>query len=112
MVQVQHYETTQWLLIDALGKQIELWGAPLFAPDKKHLVAICAGIEYSGGQPNIIQLLEVEKGGLRLVWKLEPESWEPARISWTTASTLILSKTMWTGKNPGSTNTYSKLIIQ
>ena len=57
LIRVEYYETTQWLLIDAFGKQTAMWGEPVFAPDKKHFVAICAGIEYGGGQPNRIQLL-------------------------------------------------------
>ena len=62
LIQVQFYETTQWLLIDASGRQIELWGEPVFAPDMKHIAASCMGIKYGGGQPDIIQLLELKNG--------------------------------------------------
>jgi hypothetical protein len=112
LIEVQYYETTQWLLIDASGHQIELWGEPVYAPDMRHIVATCMGIEYSGGQPNIIQLLEFQNGVLRQVWEQGPKEWEPYRIAWTSDNTLILSKEMWTGKNPGNTFTYAKLTIQ
>ena len=112
LIQVQYYETTQWLLIDASGRQIDLWGEPLFSPDQRHIVATCMGIEYGGGQPNILQLLELHNGVLQQVWKLEPKTWEPYRIKWLSPASLLLSKEMWTGPNPGTTFTYSKLTIR
>ena|GEM_PF-2397611 len=112
LIQVQYYEIAQWLLIDAQGRQMELWGAPVFSPDLKRIAAVCEGIEYGGGQPNIIQLLELQNGVLREVWKLEPENWEPTRIGWTSATTLVLSKEMWTEKSQGNTFTYAKLVIK
>lgn len=111
LIQVQFYETTQWLLIDASGRQIELWGEPVFAPDMKHIAASCMGIEYGGGQPNIIQLLELKNGILSTAWSLEPKTWEPYSICWSCSNSLLLSKKMWTEKNPGDTFTYSKLTI-
>ena len=112
LIRVQYYETAQWLLIDISGRQIELWGEPLFSPDLRHIVAICMGIEYGGGQPNMLQLLELRNGMLWQVWTLEPKVWEPYRIKWLSSTSLVLSKEMWTGKNPGSTFTYAKLTIQ
>ena len=109
---MQYYETTQWLLIDTSGQQLDLWGEPLFSPDLRHIAATCMGIEYGGGQPNILQLLELHNGVLRQVWELEPKTWEPYRIKWLSPTTLLLSKEMWTGQNPGSTFTYAKLTIQ
>ena len=112
LIRVQYYETAQWLLIDISGRQIELWGEPLFSPDLRHIVATCMGIEYGGGQPNMLQLLELRNGMLWQVWTLEPKIWEPYRIKWLSSTSLVLSKEMWTGKNPGSTFTYAKLTIQ
>ena len=111
LLHVQRYEMGQWLLIDASGKETELWGEPIFSPDKRHIIAACMGIEYGGGQPNILQLLELRNGVLQQVWKLEPKTWEPYRICWTSATTVLLSREMWTGDNPGNTFTYSKLKI-
>ncbi len=111
LIQVQFYEMTQWLLIDASGRQIELWGELVFAPDMKHIAASCMGIKYGGGQPNIIQLLELKNGVLSTAWSLEPKTWGPYRICWSCSNSLLLSKKMWTEKNSGNTSTYSKLTI-
>jgi hypothetical protein len=112
MVKVQLYEITEWLLVNDNGKHLELWGEPLFSPDMKHVASSCMGIEYGGGQPNIIQLLAWQNGEWREVWHLEPKTWEPYRIAWLSPNTLLLSKEMWTGKNPGNTFTYTQLTIQ
>lgn len=111
LINVHYYETSAYLLIDAAGKQITLWGEPLFAPDMQHIVATCQGIEYSGGQPNSLQLLEMRNGALREVWSLKPQTWEPYRIGWASSNTLLLSKEMWTEKSQGTTYTYAKLTI-
>ena len=111
LIQVQFYEMTQWLLIDASGRQIELWGESVFAPDMKHIAVSCMGIKYGGGQPDIIQLLELKNDVLSTVWSLEPKIWGPYRICWSSSNSLLLSKKMWTEKNPGNTSTHSKLTI-
>ena len=111
LLKVNYYETVQYLLISESGQQLELWGEPLFAPDMTHIVATCMGIEYGGGQPNIIQLLAFQNGKLQQVWKREPKEWEPYRTSWISSNSLLLSKEMWTGQNPGNTFTYAKLEI-
>ena len=63
-----------------------------------------------------MRLFQFANGRWRQLWKLEPSvepaTWEPAIIYWLSNSTLLLQKKMWTGKNPGSTYTYSKLTIQ
>ena len=112
LLKVDYYETSEYLLIDATGTQLTLSGEPLFAPDMRHIVATCMGIEYGGGQPNILQLLELRDGSVRQVWFLEPKIWEPYRICWTSVNTLLLSKTMWTAKSQGTAYTYAKLQIQ
>jgi hypothetical protein len=111
LIQAQLYEITEWLLIDDNGKHFELWGEPLFSPDMKHIASSCTGIEYGGGQPNIIQLLGLQNGALREVWSLEPKTWEPYGLCWTSNNSLTLSRAMWTGKNIGNTFTYSRMTI-
>ena len=111
LINAGYYEIEEWLLITDSGQQLELWGEPLFSPDLHYIAASCAGIEYSGGQPNIIQLIALQEGNLRKVWSLEPKEWEPYQICWTSSNTLLLSRTMWTGKNPGTAYSYSKLFI-
>ena len=111
-LKINYYETSEYLLLDATGRQVKLWGEPIFSPDKQQIVASSMGIEYAGGQPNKIQLVRLQDGILREVWTQEPTTWEPYRICWLSATTLLLSKEMWTGKNPGSTFTYARLTIQ
>ena len=112
LIEVQFYETSQWLLVSDSGQQIVLWGKPLFSPDGKHIIATCMGIEYGGGQPNSLELLARQGGGWRTVWHLEPATWEPYQVAWASPTTLLLSKKMWTGKNPGNTFTYARFAIQ
>ncbi|MBO2010709.1 hypothetical protein [Hymenobacter negativus] len=102
LLRVNYYETSQYLLISDSGQQLELWGEPIFAPDMQHIIATCMGIEYGGGQPNILQLLALRNGVWKQVWKQEPKHWEPYRVGWTSANTLLLSRMMWTGKSQGT----------
>jgi hypothetical protein len=98
------------LLSDA-GERVDLWGKPVFAPDGRHLAATCEGLEYGGGQPNLVQLVELQDAGLREVWRLKPESWEPTEVVWISASSLVVTRQMWTAKSQGDTFTYAKLEI-
>jgi hypothetical protein len=86
----------------------------MFSPDLKSFVVIAAGIEY-WASPNSIQLFRFENGRWRQVWKIEPSvepaTWEPNDIHWLSNSTILLKKKMWTGKNPGTTFTYAKLLL-
>ena len=97
LLKVGFYETEAWLLVDSSGKSFELWGAPLFSPDMKRIAAICQGIEYGGGQPNIIQMLELQNGTLREIWTLRPKTWEPMILFWTSNNTLYLRKQLCEG---------------
>ena len=114
---IGHYwERTQSLLVPASGgKQLSLYGQPVFSPDMQNFVSRASGIEY-GVYPNEIRLFRFGNGHWQQVWKLEPSvepaTWEPDAINWLTNSTLLLQKKMWTGPNPGSTFTYAKLTIQ
>ncbi|WP_046245128.1 hypothetical protein [Hymenobacter terrenus] len=111
LLKLSYYETSEYLMIDEAGRQITLCGEPIFSPDMRYIVASSQGIEYGGGQANVIELLELQKSGLRQIWKLEPKTWEPYRVCWASATALLLSKVMWTGKNPGSTYTYARLVV-
>jgi hypothetical protein len=111
LLRVQLYEITQWILLSDAGQQIALWGEPMLAPDGKHMAASCMGIEYGGGQPNIIQLLGLEKGVLKEIWSIIPTQWEPSQLCWVSNNALAMKKIMWAGKSMGNTFTYSKLLI-
>ncbi|MFD1468935.1 hypothetical protein ACFQ48_11930 [Hymenobacter caeli] len=105
------WERTQTFLIDKNGQQLELYEAPQYAPGTKSFVVASSGLEYSV-YPNSIRLFRFENRAWREVWTLEPTMWEPDDICWTSPTTLLLSKKMWTGKSPGNTFTYAELVIK
>lgn len=111
LIRVRYYETEEWLLIDSLGHAVKLCGEPLFAPDMQHVVAASEGLEYGGGQPNKVQLLEIRNGALREIWSLEPKTWEPQSLCWMSNNVLLVTKEMWTEKSQGTQYTYAKLTI-
>ena len=111
-----YWEQTQSLLIaDSGNQQLVLNNEPRYSPDIKSFVVIAAGIEYSV-YPNEIRLYRFENGRWRQVWKLEPSvepmSWEPEEVCWLSNNSLLLKRKIWTGKNPGATYTYAKLLVQ
>jgi hypothetical protein len=105
------WERTQWFLIAKSGKQLELYAAPVYSPSGKSFVAISAGLEYSV-YPNSLRLFRFEGQSWREVWTLEPESWEPIEICWTSESTLLLSKRTLASLNSDNSLTYSKLTVK
>ena len=112
LVHVAYYETEKWVLLGDAGERVDLWGKPVFAPDGHHLAATCEGLEYGGGQPNLVQLVELNDTGLREVWRLRPKNWEPTDVVWVSASSLVVTRQMWTTRSDGDTYTYAKLTIQ
>ncbi|MBO2010710.1 hypothetical protein [Hymenobacter negativus] len=110
-----HYEWSNYILLNRNGQEVELCEPPIYSPDLKSFVAISSGIEYWANS-NSIQLFRFQNGTWRQIWKVEPAvepaTWEPNEIYWLSANSLILKKRMWTGKNPGGTYTYAKLTIR
>ncbi|MCB2407623.1 hypothetical protein [Hymenobacter lucidus] len=116
LVEAAYYETTQWLLIGPDGRRLTLWGKPLYAPDQNRLVSICQGLEYSGGQPNIVQLFQLKNGVLQSTWELRPTAWEPEEIFWASPTLLYLKRANYsaTGQELPASRRYSycKLLIE
>ena len=112
LIRVQYYEFAKWLLIDNSGRQLSLWGEPIFSPDQHRIFAICEGLEAGKGRPNSLQMLEMQNGALREVWSQKPKKWRPYRAYWASPQSLLLVREMWTGKIPSDTYTYAKLLIQ
>lgn len=110
-VEVTFYETSEWWLIDKDGRRLTLYGPPQYSPDQQSIATICPGLEYSGGQPNALQLFRLQNGVLRNIWELRPQQWEPEEVFWLDANTLYLKREAWTGAatNPVS---YWKLSIR
>jgi hypothetical protein len=109
LVEVGYYETTQWWLIADNGLRLTLWGKPCYAPDQSSIVTICAGLEYSGGQPNVVQLFQIKNGVLQKVWEMRPTTWEPKEIFWTSPTSLYMRRESYGGNT--SVTSYWKLTI-
>ncbi|SDY06243.1 hypothetical protein [Hymenobacter psychrophilus] len=110
LVEVTLYETGEWWLISPEGRRLTLYGPPLYSPDQRSVAAISAGLEYSGGQPNLVQLLRLKNGTLRPFWELRPTAWEPEELFWTGPNTLYLKGEKWTGGHQG-TLVYWRLTV-
>ncbi|HLK97904.1 MAG TPA: hypothetical protein VK364_09060 [Hymenobacter sp.] len=109
VVKVTYYETSQWWLVAENGRRLTLWGPPVYAPDQNRVATICPGLEYSGGQPNALQLFQLKEGVLQKVWEMQPTSWEPEEIFWTSLTTLYLKREWYSGTASGFS--YWKLTI-
>ena len=112
LVHVSYYEIEKWVLLSDAGERVDLWGQPIFAPDGHYLAATCEGLEYGGGQPNLVQLVALRDGLLREVWRLRPKNWEPSDSYWISATSLIVEKQTWNEKSKDETYSYAKLTIQ
>lgn len=111
VVEVAYYETAEWWLIGNDGRRLTLYGPPQYSPDQQRIATICPGIEYSGGQPNALQLFQMRQDTLRKVWELRPTTWEPAEVCWLNNNTLYLKRATWAGAAQGSVS-YWKLTIR
>lgn len=111
LVGVTFYETGEWWLISPEGRRLTLYGPPLYSPDQRSVAAISPGLEYSGGQPNVVQLLRLQNGVLRPFWELRPTAWEPEELFWTGPDTLYLKGEQWTANQQG-TLVYWQLTVR
>lgn len=110
VVEVAFYETGEWWLISPEGRRLTLYGQPEYAPDQQSVAASCAGLEYSGGQPNSVQILRLQNGVLRPLWEVRPTAWEPEELFWVDKNTLYLKRTEFPNDREGPTS-YWKLVV-
>lgn len=92
VVEISYYETGEWWLISPEGRRLTLYGQPKYAPGLQRVAASSAALEYEAGQPNIVQLFQLQQGVLRPLWEVRPASWEPQELFWTDANTLYLKR--------------------
>lgn len=110
VVEVNFYETGEWWLISPEGRRLTLYGQPVYAPGQQRVAASCAALEYQAGQPNIVQLFQLQNGLLRHLWEIRPTSWEPQELFWTDANTLYLKRREFpNGQEKGQT--YWRLTV-
>lgn len=110
VVEVMFYETAEWWLISPEGRRLTLYGQPVYAPDQQSVAAICPGLEYSGGQPNAVQIFRLQHGVLRPLWEARPANWEPEELFWVNKNTMYLKREEYPGGRQGAMS-YWKLTI-
>ncbi|OGX87512.1 hypothetical protein [Hymenobacter coccineus] len=110
IVIAQLWERTQTFLVDESGKQLEFYDNPQYSPDMKSFVVVSSGLEYAV-YPNVTRLFRFKNRAWQEIWSITPKAWEPSQICWTSPTTLLLSRKMWTGKSPGNTFTHAEMVI-
>jgi hypothetical protein len=68
----------------------ELPGDPVAAPDGRLVLLISPGLG-GGDQPNALNLVQIDAAGARLLWQLEPTTWEPA-ARWAAPNRVVLMR--------------------
>jgi hypothetical protein len=69
----------------------ELPGDPVAAPDGRLVLFGSPGLG-GGDQPNALCLVQIEPTGTRLLWQIEPTTWEPAAIRWAAPNRAVLMR--------------------
>jgi hypothetical protein len=69
----------------------ELPGDPVAAPDGRLVLLGSPGLG-GGDQPNMLSLVQVAPTGARLLWQIEPTTWEPAAIRWAAPDRAVLMR--------------------
>ena len=114
LIEHNHYEWSGNILVDRSGRQTEIFSMPVYSPDFRSFATISAGIE-DAVFPNEIRIYRFENHHWKQIWILEPAvepaTWEPNEIQWLSNTILLLKQKMWTGPHPGTTFTYSRLVI-
>ncbi|MET4106747.1 hypothetical protein [Hymenobacter sp. UYP22] len=110
VVEVAFYETSEWWLISPEGRRLTLYGRPVYGPDQQRIATICPGLEYSGGQPNALQIFRLQNGTLRPLWEVRPTSWEPEELFWVDKNTLYLKRLEFPNGREGSVS-YWRLMV-
>jgi hypothetical protein len=112
---VTYYEGSGMFLLDKdNGEKINLWGMPVFSPDKSHFVTNSIDI-VAGYQPNGMQLFEIQDGKVSLVWKFEiSDEWGPEKVRWIDNETIAIQKSSmdYESQDHSYKSEYVKLRIQ
>lgn len=69
----------------------ELPGDPVAAPDGRRVLFFSPGLG-GGDQANMLSLAQIEPTGARLLWQIEPTTWEPAEARWAAPNRVVLKR--------------------
>jgi hypothetical protein len=67
----------------------ELPGSPAASPDGRLVLFLSPGLG-GGDQANMLSLVQVDSTGARLLWQIEPTTWEPVEARWFTPNRVML----------------------
>ncbi|MFD1874901.1 hypothetical protein [Hymenobacter bucti] len=87
------WESDGTVLVDQrTGRHLaELPGDPVAAPDGRLVLLTSPGLG-GGDQANMLSLVQVEATGARLLWQLEPTTWEPVEARWAAPCRVVLKR--------------------
>lgn len=92
VVQEQHYEGSEYLLIHhATGEWTRLPARPLLAPGGDRFAVLSFDLA-AGYAPNTIQVWRLDEGEPTLEWQVDPDAWGPTDGRWVDEDTLIFSR--------------------
>ena len=69
----------------------ELPGSPVAAPDGRLVLLLSPGLG-GGDQANMLSLVQIEPAGARLLWQIEPTTWEPVEARWVASDRVVLMR--------------------
>lgn len=92
LVQVQYYEGSEYLLVDASsGASTTLPHWPLRSPDGRRFAVLSLDLA-AGYGPNTLQIWDLVDGDPVRLWETEPEDWGPAEGEWEDPTTLRFTR--------------------
>jgi hypothetical protein len=93
VVRAWAWESAGTVLVDQrTGHRLaELPGDPIAAPDGRLVLFLSAGLG-GGDQANILSMVQIEPTGARLLWQIEPTTWEPVEARWLTPNHVMLKR--------------------
>jgi hypothetical protein len=114
VVRANFWESDGTVLVDQrTGRYLEQPGRPFASPDGRHLLLCSPGLG-GGDQVNMLSLMRVDATGPRLLWQIEPTTWEPAEARWAAPNRVVLKRrhTLPDGSLPDDARvTYDELTL-
>ena len=69
----------------------ELPGSPVAAPNGRLVLFLSPGLG-GGDQANRLSLAQIEPVGARILWQIEPTTWEPVEARWAAPNRVVLKR--------------------
>jgi hypothetical protein len=93
VVRAWAWESTGTVLVDQrTGHRLaEQPGSPAPAPDGRIVLLLSPGLG-GGDQVNMLSLVQIEPTGARLLWQIEPTTWEPVEARWFAPNRVALKR--------------------